>query len=467
VKVTQERLEGSRIALTVEVEPEQVSRAADRAYQHLGGQYVVPGFRKGKAPRHILRSFVGEQRIRQETLDHLLPDAYRDALKDSGVEPIADPDVEVLAMEPEQPLSFKATVPVAPTVELGDYHLIHIDPQPVEVPEERIDAVIEDLRRQHATWEDVTDRGIETGDRITADVTCTAEGETVIDAKDQELTVGSNGLPAEVDEGLIGTGVGEERTILANLPDEYPRRELAGKEATYVIAVKSIKQPILPPVDDAFAQRNPGIADVAALRADIRQRMQTSAEAAEVERQRTAVCAALVAASTLDYPAFLVERQLDRSMESFASNVTRQGFDLEQYFRMLNISATDLRARWRDDAEETVKRDLVLAEVARREGIEPTEEQTMEELQRVVGTVPADQLPELLAANPRLLGVIRNSARERLALDRLVEFALQSEAPAADTTVEPAAMQSTPANTPSEQGDTNSDAADAASGDEE
>ncbi|HEV7215584.1 MAG TPA: trigger factor family protein, partial [Chloroflexota bacterium] len=96
MKVTHERLQGSRVALTVEVEPEQVSRAADRAYQHLGGQFVVPGFRKGKAPRHILRNFVGEQRIRQETLDHLLPDAYRDALKDSGVEPIADPEVELL-----------------------------------------------------------------------------------------------------------------------------------------------------------------------------------------------------------------------------------------------------------------------------------------------------------------------------------------------------------------------------------
>ncbi|HEY8742417.1 MAG TPA: trigger factor [Chloroflexota bacterium] len=431
MKVTQERLEGSRIALTVEVEPEQVSRATDRAYQHLGGQYVVPGFRKGKAPRHILRNFVGDQRVRQETLDHLLPDAYRDALKDSGVEPIADPEVELLTMEPEQPLSFKATVPVAPTVELGDYHTLHVEAQPVDVTEERIDAVIEDLRKQYATWEDVTERGIESGDRITADVNCLAEGETLIDAKDQELTVGSNGLPKEVDEGLIGTQAGEERTVLANLPDDYPRPELAGKEAVYTIAVKSIKQPILPPIDDDLAQKTPGIADVAALRADIRQRMETSARDAETERQRTSVVNDLIAASKLDYPAFIVERQLDRSLETFAGNVARQGFDPEQYFRMLGVSPDDLRVRWRADAEETVKRDLVLAEVATAEGIEPTQEQVMEELHRLAGNVPAEQLPEVVAANPRLLTVIRSSARERMALDRLVELALASPPPEA------------------------------------
>lgn len=429
MKVTQERLEGSRIALTVEVEPEQVNRATDRAYQHLGGQYVVPGFRKGKAPRHILRSFVGEQRIRQETLDHLLPDAYRDALKDTGVEPIADPEVELLTMEPEQPVSFKATVPVAPTVELGDYRTIHVEPQPVDIPEERIDAVIEDLRRQYATWEDVTDRGIETGDRIIADVNSTADGQTLIDAKDQQLAVGENGLPKEVDEGLLGTAAGEERTVLVTLPEDYPRPELAGKEAVYTIAVKSIKAPILPPVDDALAQRTPGISDVAALRADIRQRLQKAAEDAEIERQRTAAVSELLKRSKLDYPAFLVERQIDRSLETFAGNVARQGFDPEQYFRMLGLTPEELRSRWRPDSEETVRRDLVLAELAKAEGIEPTEEQVTEELHRLVGNVPADQLPGLIAANPRILTAVRSSARERLALDRLVELALQSEAP--------------------------------------
>lgn len=452
MKVTHERLEGSRIALTVEVEPEQVSRAADRAYQHLGGQFVVPGFRKGKAPRHILRNYVGEQRIRQETLDHLLPDAYRDALKDSGVEPIADPEVELLTMEPEQPLSFKATVPVAPTVELGDYHTLHVDVQPVEITEERIDAVIEDLRKQYATWEDVTDRGIESGDRITADVNCTAEGETLIDAKDQELNVGSNGLPTEVDEGLIGTGVGEERTVLANLAEDYPRPELAGKEATYVIDVKAIKQPVLPPVDDALAQKTPGIADIAALRADIRQRMGTAAKEAETERQRSRVVTDLIAVSKLDYPAFLVERQLDRSLETFAGNVARQGFDPEQYFRMLGVSADDLRSRWRSDAEETVRRDLVLAEVARAEAIEPSEEQVLEELHRLAGNVPQEQLPEMIAANPRLLTVVRSSARERLALDHLVALARETEAPRAASS--PVLEESGNGETPSSENTT-------------
>lgn len=427
MKVTQERLEGSRVALTVEVEPEQVNRETDRAYQRLGNQFVVPGFRKGKAPRRILRNYVGEQRVRQETLDSILPEAYRQALQDSGVEPIADPEVELLAMEPDQPLSFKATVPIAPTVTLGDYRAIRLERQPVEVTDEHIDAVIEDLRKQYATWEDVTDRGIETADRITADIHCEAEGESLIDSHDQQLTVGDNGLPNEVDEGLIGTAAGEERTVLATLPEDYPRNDLAGKEAIYTIAVKTITKPILPPVDDDLAKKVPDIQDVAGLRENVRQRLLESGEEAEAQRLRSEAVAAAIAGSTLEYPAVLVERELDRSLESFVMNITRQGFDAEQYFRMLGVSAADLRVRWRPDAEEAVKRELVLGKIAEVEGLEPSQEQLLEELQRSLRGVPENQVPSLLSNNPRLIAAVQTSVRDRLALDRLVELATATE----------------------------------------
>jgi trigger factor len=206
----------------------------------------------------------------------------------------------------------------------------------------------------------------------------------------------------------------------------------------------------LPPVDDTLAQRTPGINDVAALRADIRQRLQKSADDAETERQRAAAVSELINRSKLDYPAFLVERQIDRSLETFAGNVARQGFDPEQYFRMLGLTPEELRSRWRPDSEETVRRDLVLAEVAKAEGIEPTEEQVTEELHRLVGNVPADQLPGLIAANPRILTAVRSSARERLALDRLVELAVRSEAPPAEaaTATEETAPDDAPAGEP-------------------
>lgn len=450
VKVTQERLEGSRVALTVEVEPEQVQRETDKAYQRLGSRVVVPGFRKGKAPRNILRNFVGEQRIRQETLDQLLPTAYRQALEDSGVQPIADPDVELLTMEADQPLSFKATIPVAPTVELGDYRALKQERKPEEVTDERIDKVVEELRRQNATWEEVTDRPIETGDRVTADVHAEAEGEELIHDHDRTLTVGGNNLPDEVDAALVGTNTGEERTVLVTLPNDFPAANLAGKEAAYTLTVKKIEQPILPPVDDAFAQKvDPEHADVAALRADIRNRLQESSTAAENERVEQAVINDLIANSTLDYPALLVERQLDRSLETFAINISRQGFDPEQYIRMLGLTPEELRTRWRPDAEETVKRDLVLNEVAKAEGIEPSPEELGKEIGRLVGDTPQEQQVELLN-NQRLQQAVYASARERMALQRLVELATGEAAPAAEAGT-PDATPTESAATPTEE----------------
>lgn len=429
MKVTQERLEGSRVALTVEIEPEQVSAETDRAYQRVGSRVAVPGFRPGKAPRHILKNFVGEQRIRQETLDKLVPDAYRSALQETGVEPIADPDVEFLTVEPEAPLSFRATVPVAPTVLVGDYHSIKVSRSPAEVTDEQVDGFIEQLRAGQATWEDAPDHAIEPGDRLVADLSGEAEGVTLADAKDVELTAGQNGLPNEVDEGLTGTRAGEERTVLVTLPEDYPQAELAGSEATYTVSVKSVKRRVLPEIDDAFAQRIAGVDTAAALRDDVRQRLREAAEQAEEDRLRRAVVDQLIARSTIDYPAVLVERQLDRSLEVFRNNLARQGFDPEQYLRLTGETVDALRERWRPDSERGIKADLVLAEVAKQERIEPTEEQIEADYDRIVAEIPAEQRPVTRSAQVR--EAIRLPLRDRLTTDHLVELALAGDAPAA------------------------------------
>jgi len=429
VKVTQERLEGSRVALTVEIEPERVSAETDRAYQRVGSRVAVPGFRPGKAPRHILKNFVGEQRIRQETLDKLVPEAYRSALQETGVEPIADPDVEFLTVEPEAPLSFRATVPVAPTVQVGDYRAIRLSRSPVEVTDEQVERFVDQLRTGQATWEDAPDHAIEPGDRLVADVSGEAEGVSLADAKDVELTVGQNGLPSEVDEGLTGTRAGEERTVLVTLPEDYPQADLAGGEATYTVAVKSVRRRVLPELDDAFAQRIASVDTVAAMRDDVRKRLQESAEQAEEDRLRRAVVDEVIARSTIDFPAVLVERQLDRALEVFRNNLARQGFDPEQYLRLTGQTVDALRDRWRPDTERNIKSDLVLAEVAKQEQIEPTEEQIEADYDRIVADLPPEQRPVTRSAQVR--EAIRLPLRDRLTTDHLVELALAGDAPAA------------------------------------
>jgi trigger factor len=423
VKVTQERLEGSRIAITVEVDPEQVGKATDRAYQKLGSQVAVPGFRRGKAPRHILKSYLGDQRIRQEMLDDLLPVAYRDALKDSGVQPIADPELELVNVDPEQPVTFKATVPIAPSIQLGEYRSVRVAPQSTAVSDEQVDVALENLRKQHSTWEAVSERPVELGDEVVADIHGDVEGHPIIDLHRQVVVVGENGLPKDVDEGLVGLSAGEERSVVGTVANNHPDQALAGKEATYTIAVQSIRQRILPPVDDELAKHLPDVTSVEELRPALRRQLEADAAEAERFRRESAVIDAVIAGATLDYPHVLVDRQLDRMMETFATNVARQGFDPARYIQMLGRTPQLLRESWHGEAEQLVQRELVLDEVARAEGLEPAEPEIREELKRIL-EVGDDQLTNLLEQRPQLSEVVRASLRQRLALERLLHLAV-------------------------------------------
>ena len=427
MKVTQERLAGSRVALTVEIEPERVTAETDRTYQRLGRRVAVPGFRPGKAPRHILRNYVGEQRVRQEMLDQLVPDAYQSALKEAGVEPLADPDVELVATEPNAAWTFRATVPVAPTVQLGDYRSVRVARVPVETTDKDVDEAVEQLRQSHSTWEDDPERAIEEGDRVTADVRVEIDGEVVQDTPDMTLVVGSGLLPREVEEGLPGTRVGEERVVLTTVPEESPWPNQAGKEAVYAITVKSVQRRVLPEADDEFAEKT-GLADsMPALREVLRQRLQEGAESREQDRQRTAVVDGVIVGSTLDFPAVLVERHLDRSLNNLFNSLARQGFNPEQYFRLTGTSIEDTRDRWRPDSERTVKEELVLDEVAKQEQVEPTDEQLSAEFERLNAGVPPAQ--RLDASDERLQRAMRAILARRMALERLVELTVVDPAP--------------------------------------
>jgi len=217
VKVSAREVEQRQMVLEIEVEDERVQRAMDQAYKRIVSRLNVPGFRKGRAPRPLVERMVGREALFEDAVEHLVPQVYLDALKEQQIDAAGQPSLEVTSTEP---LQFKATVPLRPAVELGDYRAITVEAEPIVVEDQEIDDVIERMRAAHATWAPV-ERAAQIGDRAGLDVQATRLGRTIIDSKDAEFVLDPSG-PEPVPE-LVTT-----RELV---------REVTGRAVSYVGAL--------------------------------------------------------------------------------------------------------------------------------------------------------------------------------------------------------------------------------------
>jgi trigger factor len=250
VKVAAQEIEHSQVVLDIEVEDERMERAVDQAYRRIVQRLNVPGFRKGKAPRALVERMVGREALVEDAVEQLVPQVVEDAVKQQELVMVARPSLEVISTEP---LQVKATVPVQPKVELGDYQSLKIEATPAEVTDEQVEAVVTRLQDSNATWEPV-ERAVELGDRIAIDLLAKAGETTVMESKDAEYVVSTDGpQPAEgFAEALVGQAIGETRNLTLKLPDEHRDTELAGKDADFTVTVNWVKAKVLPPLDDTL-----------------------------------------------------------------------------------------------------------------------------------------------------------------------------------------------------------------------
>ncbi len=251
MKITNEKIENSQAFLTIEMEPAEVEESLEMSYHRLVKKANIPGFRKGKAPRAILERYIGRESLFEDALNDLLYQAYEKAIKEQAIEAIAQPQIEIAQTDP---VVFKAIVPLKPKVKLGDYQHIQVTPQPVEVTENDVNDVIEQLRHQHATWEPV-ERPVDFGDMVVFNIWSSVEDKPFINQKGvqyQPLHDSSFPLPGFAEQ-LIGMKRDEEKEFKLQIPADYSRSELAGKEPSFRVRVTEIKQEILPELKDEFA----------------------------------------------------------------------------------------------------------------------------------------------------------------------------------------------------------------------
>lgn len=377
MQVTKEPLEPCQVALTIEVEPDKVVQAVDRAYREYAKYVTVPGFRKGKAPMNFVRQRVPESDVRQRTAELLVEPAYNDALKQEEIQPYAPPKLELVQLDlTEKPFIFKAVVPLAPQVELGSYTGIEVERNNYILTDEDLDEQIMRMRERAADFPQV-ERPIQQGDLVIADVSSETDAQPEEAApRPTMIEIGAEGNIPGFDENLIGASAGDTKTFTVTYPEDYTDEALAGEDAEFTIVIKEVRARELPPLGDELAQKitNDQIQTLEALKANLRTDMERNLVDNAERQVDDALMHQIVAASTIKYPPVLVEAEVEEDARQFLERLERQNATLEDYLAQTGRTREDVMAELQQAATQRIEIGLVLGTIAERESLAVTPE---------------------------------------------------------------------------------------------
>ncbi len=391
VKATWEKTGPSTAVFEVEVDNEKIEAAMNQAYHKVVRRVNIPGFRKGKAPRAILERFVGREALLEEALDIVVPEAYNEAVTESGLDPIDQPHLDIVKLEAGEPLVFKAEVTVKPEVELGQYQGFEVERETVEVTPDQIDRQMEMLRERHAQLASVPDdEAVANGLFSLIDFEGFLEGEPFEGGKAEGymLEVGSGSFIPGFEDQLLGAKIGEEREIQVTFPEEYHAAELAGKPVTFKVKVREIKKKEKPELDDAFAKQVGPFQTLQELQADLQNRLEEAAKGRVSSAFERAAVDTVVAAAKVDLPEILVHRRTHRLMDDFARQLAQSGLSMQDWLQQTGKDDHALHEEFEPAAQQQVKTDLVLEAVAKKEGLTVTEDEVRAEIERLVQSSP-------------------------------------------------------------------------------
>ncbi len=396
-----------------------MERSLDKAFRRLAQRVEVPGFRKGKAPAGMLERHIGRARVVREALDILIPEAYNQAIEEQDVDAIGQPSIELVN---DEPLAFKATVPVRPTVELGEYNSVRVKREPVSIDEGEVDKALEELRHRYAVHEPA-ERPVQMGDIVRADVRGVIDGREVYKEDDAELRLreGATILLPGIAEGIIAAEKGTPKEIAVTVPEG--ERPLSGKSGTFTVTVKEVKEEQLPALNDDFAREvGEGFSSLDALRDRLRNDMRERLQAqAEEEYRNKAVGALVETAATIEFPPVMVEREVERLIQDQARHL---GLEVEQYLANTRRTRDELNEELLPIATDRVRRSLALTRLAEQEEIKAENQEVDAEVDRLAGSAgeQADQLRKLFGS-PDGRAAIARSLVTRKTMDLLTEIA--------------------------------------------
>ena len=395
-----EKLEKNMAKLTVEVSAEQFAECIQTAYKKTKNRFALPGFRKGKAPLNMIEKMYGVEVFYETAADEAINETYAEAMKESALEIVSRPEVEIVQIEKGKPFIYVATVAVKPEVTLGEYKGVEVEKASEEVTDAEVSAGLIRIQDQNSRIITIEDRGVEDGDQTVIDFKGMIDGAAFEggEAEDYSLTIGSHSFIDTFEEQLIGKNVGETCEVNVTFPTEYHAKNLAGKPAVFEVTIKEIKHKELPELNDEFASEVSEFETLDEYKADLKKNLEERKKKEAVTLNEDKVVEAVVANASMDIPEPMLKAQAESMIQENARRMQSQGISLDQYMQYTGMTMDMLRDQMKPQAERRIKTRLVLEAVAEAEKIEVTEEQMDEELKKMADAykMEVDKLKEYM-----------------------------------------------------------------------
>ena len=422
MNITRESASPAEITLNVEMDSGDEEPFMTRSYRRLVARVQIPGFRRGKAPRSIVERHLGRSALIHEALDFMVPETLEQILEQEDLKAFMEPDLEILT---DEPVSFKAVVPLEPLVELGDLRSIQLERQPVEVTDEQVDEVIERLRHDAAPWEPAS-RPVQFGDLLTLDVDGTIGGEQTINSQSIDFVPQQdNPLPVPgFSAHLEGMSEGQEKEFTLNIPEDHHQANYAGKECRLHVRVLSIKEKKLPELDDEFAKGvREGYESVEALNTFVRGQLTTTAEGASLRQLERDSLEELLKIATIQASDLIYQRELDGMYEERERAMRDQRIDMDTYLSYIGKTEEEWREQLKPQAEQRLNTYLVLRKLAREEGIDVSSEEIQGEIESMLSQSDgSEEATRQALTSDRAKDSIRSMVFNRKVIHRLVEI---------------------------------------------
>jgi trigger factor len=430
LKTKTTELPDSRVRVEVEVPTEALERELNTAASQLGREMRVPGFRSGKVPPEVVLRQVGREAVLDEAVRRGLPGWYEEALADAGIQTVGDPQVDLSDLpEKGAPLAFTIEVGVVPPAQLGDYRGVEVGRREPKVDEQEVQAELERLRESLASLETV-EREAGEGDFVVMDYVGSVDGTPFEggEGRGQVVELGSGRLIPGFEEQLAGVSAGEERTVELTFPDDYPAEQLAGKDASFAVEVKEVKEKRLPELDDDFAVEAGGYDSLDELRTEIESRIGQAEERAIEAEFREAAVDAVVDNATIEVPHELVHSKAHEMWHRTARRFAAQGINPEQYLQMTGKTEEELVVESESDAETALKREAVLSAIVEAEGIEVSDEEIEQALRASAPPDASDKQLKRALKRARSQGA-DEALREDIAMRKAVDLVVENAKP--------------------------------------
>ena len=379
----------------------------------------MPGFRKGKAPRAMIEKMYGKGIFYEDAANSIIPDAYADAAKESELEIVAQPEIDVTQIESGKPFIFTATVALKPEVTLGEYKGIEVEKKEVEVTDEEVEAEINKVRESNARMLDIDDRATQDGDTVLIDFDGYVDGKQFEGGKadDYSLVLGSHSFIDNFEEQLVGKNIGDDVEVNVTFPENYQAEELQGKPAVFKVKIKEIKVKELPELDDDFAQDVSNFDTIAEYKEDLKKKLTENKEEALKREREEAVIGKIIENAQMDIPEQMVDAQTRQMTQEFAQRLSSQGLSIDQYMQFTGLTPQKMIEELKPQALKRIQSRLVLEAVVAAENIETTEEELDKEIENMASMyqMEVDKLKE----------VIGEEEKKQIGLDLAVQKAVE------------------------------------------